>query len=141
MYWRVPSTGKYWQEHKGAPNRRDFKALVENGRAKGVLAFDGSVPIGWCSIGLRSEFAYFDRARKLPPSPDPWTWSVTCFFVARASRNRGVAGALLQTAVDYARAQGLLYRRLPIKAEISKSAACRCIRAYGPALAVRNRRL
>lgn len=103
MYWRVPSTGKYWQEHKGAKNRRAFKALVESGKANGVLAFDGERPIGWCSVGPREDFAYFARARKIPPAKTARTWSVTCFFVNRAARRSGVATRLLASAIELAR--------------------------------------
>lgn len=106
MYWRVPSTGKYWAEHKGAPNRRSFRKLVETGDASGVLAFEGRAPVGWCSVGPRADFAYFARARKLPPPPDENAWSVTCFFIKAGYRRRGIAGRLLESAIDLARKKG-----------------------------------
>jgi ribosomal protein S18 acetylase RimI-like enzyme len=33
-------------------------------------------------------------------------WSITCFYIDRQHRRQGVAGALLQAAVSYARAHG-----------------------------------
>ncbi|MEQ1931335.1 MAG: GNAT family N-acetyltransferase [Parvularculaceae bacterium] len=102
MFWRVQSGGKYWAAQKGAGNRRAFKKLVETGAATGVLAFDGKAPVGWASVAPRRDFAYFERSRTMPPPADERTWSVTCFFVKREARWRGVAGALLDAAVDYA---------------------------------------
>lgn len=109
MYWRVPSTGKYWHDHKGAKNRRAFKALIESGEATGVLAFRGKTPIGWCSVGPRADFAYFSRARKIPPPVSENTWSVTCFYVARDARHSGVAAALLDAAIALARKKRAAY--------------------------------
>lgn len=106
MFWRVPSTGKHWQDNKGAPNRELFKSLVRSGEVEGLLAFDSGVPVGWCSLGPREAFAYLSRARKIGPPPGPRTWSVTCFFIERQSRRRGIASLLLQSAVDYARQRG-----------------------------------
>lgn len=106
MYWRVPSTGKYWEEHKGAPNRRAFKRLVESGRATGVLAFDGADAVAWCSVGPRQDFAYLARARKLPPAIDEATWSITCFFIRRDLRNAGLARDMLKTAIALAKKSG-----------------------------------
>lgn len=106
MFWRAPSTGQYWAEHKGAPNRRSFKKLVESGSATGILAFEGKTPVGWCSLGPRAEFAYFDRARKMPPAPEGACWSVTCFFIRAGYRRTGLAGKLLDAAIAYARQKG-----------------------------------
>lgn len=103
MFWRVPKGGRYCQESKGAPNRASFKKLVESGAATGVLAFEGKTPVGWISVGPRADFAYFGRSRTIPPTVDEKTWSVTCFFVARSHRNRGVSGALLKAAIELAR--------------------------------------
>ena len=105
MFWRVPSTGKAWQTLKGKPNERAFRKLIEQGKATGLLAFQGDGPVGWCSVGPRTDFAYLSRARKIPPAPDDKTWSVTCFFIDRGARRSGVASALLEAAVGYARAR------------------------------------
>ncbi|NWG72285.1 MAG: GNAT family N-acetyltransferase [Parvularculaceae bacterium] len=102
MFWRIPKGGAYWDAQKGEGNRRAFRKLVERGAATGVLALDGKTPIGWASVAPRADFAYFDRSRTIPPPADEKTWSVTCFFVKRGWRRRGVAGALLAEAVDYA---------------------------------------
>ena len=106
MWWRVPSTGRYWSEHKGDGNREALRSLVESGQAKGLLAFDESGPLGWCSLGPRTDFPYLSRARLIGPPPGPDSWAVTCFFIRRGARRSGVARALLASAIDYAREEG-----------------------------------
>lgn len=109
MYWRVPSTGKYWDEHKGAENKKALRRLVQAGDARGLLAFAGNEAAGWCSVGPREDFAYLKRARKIGPAPGPSTWSVTCFYIPRPWRNEGIARQLLIAAVGYARSEGARY--------------------------------
>jgi GNAT superfamily N-acetyltransferase len=82
--------------------------LVRSGTPIGVLAYRGQDPIGWCSVAPRESYARLSRSRTMPratPSEVP-TWTVLCFFVVRPSRGQRVAHALLQGAVDYARAMG-----------------------------------
>lgn len=109
MYWRVPSLGKYWSAQKGEPNRQAFRELVEAGEAQGCLAFDGEVPVGWCSFGPREAFAYLSRARSLPLAPLEGVWAVTCFFVRAAYRNAGVSQRLIACAVREAERGGALH--------------------------------
>lgn len=106
MYWRVPSTGKYWAEHKGERNRATFEALVRSGKARGILAFAGAEPVGWCSVGPREDFAYLARAPKLRDASPDGTWSVTCFFITRRVRRHGVALSLLRAAREFASDSG-----------------------------------
>ncbi len=108
MYWRVPSTGQYWQDHKGEPNRRAFEALVRTGAAMGMLAFAEGEPAGWLSLGWKEEFAYLQRSPRLSGDTGN-TMSVTCFFIPAAWRGRGLATALLTRAIDHARRLGAGY--------------------------------
>lgn len=104
MAWRRP--GREWEKHRGASNQRAFQRLVTSGTAKGVLAFAGGEPVGWCSIGPRVDFKSLATKRSLLTDWDQDTWSVTCFFVPRDQRGRGVAGKLLGEAVNLARRCG-----------------------------------
>src|SRR5437879_332161 len=38
-------------------NRADLKALVDAGKAPGLIAYRGRVPVGWVSLAPREEFA------------------------------------------------------------------------------------
>ena len=104
MAWRLPN--REWEEKKGASNKRAFKRLVTTGRAQGSLAFAGREAVGWCSVGPRADFKGLERKRSLVTDWDERTWSVTCFFIHKSWRGRGVAAKLLEEAVRVAREHG-----------------------------------
>lgn len=105
MLWRAPYGGARFDADKGEPNRSRLRALIERGSAHGALAFAGDAAVGWISHGPRTEFPYFERTRTLRDDT-PGAWVVTCFFVPRAWRGRGVATRLLGAAIEAARAAG-----------------------------------
>ena len=88
--------------------RQGMKDLVENATPIGVLAYDGSIPVGWCSIAPRETYVQLERSRTMPRATPPATptWVVLCFFVTRPYRGRDVTAALLRGAVAYARENG-----------------------------------
>jgi len=104
MAWRLSS--KAWEDGRGASNRRAMKRLVERGQATGVLALDGDEPVAWCSVGPRADFVRLETKRSLATDWDERTWSVTCFFVAKPLRGKGVGKKLLDAAVKLARQHG-----------------------------------
>lgn len=76
------------------------------GRAPGLVAYDGDEAVGWLSIGPREDYERLARSRILGPLDDTPVWSIVCFVVGRRSRGRGVAKVLLAAGVDYAREHG-----------------------------------
>ena len=81
---------------------------IHQGMQVGVLAYADDVPIGWCSIGRRPTFPRLRTTTVggAADPDDPSVWSLTCFFVPRRLRGRGLASRLLQAAVDHAHTQG-----------------------------------
>lgn len=72
----------------------------------GVLAYlDGEVA-GWAGVATRDELHAFSHSTRIPRLDDRHVWSVWCFKVRAGYRGRGIARALLQGAVDFARAHG-----------------------------------
>lgn len=106
MWWRVPMGGKAWDAAKGVPNREAFRALVQSGRASGVLAFDGDRPVGWCAVGPRADFPRLERSKVLARAWSDTTWSINCLYVPARERSRGVATALVEAAVALAVGRG-----------------------------------
>jgi GNAT superfamily N-acetyltransferase len=104
MWWR--QTQAEFQSHRGEANRRALQALVRTGQPPGVLAYADGTAIGWCAIGPRAGYARLSRSRVLAPVDDRPVWAVTCFFVARPWRGRGVTRPLLEAAVAFARSRG-----------------------------------
>ena len=104
MTWRLPAAR--FERDKGARNRAALRRLVETGPPPGILAYDGDTPIGWCAVAPRTEYVRLARSRVLKPIDDVPVWSVSCLFVARPSRRRGVSVALLRAAAAFAGEQG-----------------------------------
>ncbi len=74
--------------------------------APGVLAYAEGTPVGWCGVSPRSRLERLKRSRTIPTLDDVPVWSVICFVVRPEFRRRGVTGALLDGAVEYARSCG-----------------------------------
>jgi GNAT superfamily N-acetyltransferase len=104
MYWRL--SRPIFERQKGEGNRRAFKKIVAAGAPPGLLAYDGSEPVGWCAIAPRAEYPKMARSRVLEPVDAQPVWSVSCLFVARPYRRRGLSVRLLTAAADYARRRG-----------------------------------
>lgn len=72
----------------------------------GVLAYvDGEVA-GWCSVSPRAAYDRLVKSRVIPHVDDAPVWSVVCFVVRAGYRRQGLAGALLDGAVEFARSHG-----------------------------------
>lgn len=97
MYWRRKS-GTIWRAVKGERNRRAFRALVEGGAVRGLVAYSDGKPVGWCNFGPRSDFPRLDNSRVLRRAGDVKRWSIACFYVARQWRGRGIGQRLLEEA-------------------------------------------
>lgn len=104
MLWRL-SPGEF-KSQKGERNRLALQSLARSKMPPGVLAFDADKPIGWCAIAPREDYPGLARSRVLKPVDDHPVWSVSCFFIDRAYRRRGVSQKLLLAAADFAGARG-----------------------------------
>jgi GNAT superfamily N-acetyltransferase len=104
MWWRVSS--KEFDERHGAGLRGDLQELVARGPEPGLLAYVDGAPAGWVAVAPREEYPRLDRSPKLRRLDDRPVWSITCFTIDRRHRRRGVAAALLDAAVDFARRRG-----------------------------------
>jgi ribosomal protein S18 acetylase RimI-like enzyme len=87
-------------------NRADLKALVDAGRPPGLIGYRGKTPVGWVSLGPREDYAKLVRSPVMKAVDDRPVWAIICFVVPSEHRGQGVAEALLQGAIAYARRQG-----------------------------------
>ena len=108
--WFISSSEQVRAGWHDGGNRRDFESLaVEAGPPLGLIAYDGSVPVGWLATGPRSRYprAIGPRAKILrdrDSAEDDDVWLLPCFFVRVGHRRRGVTAALVEAAVDLAAA-------------------------------------
>lgn len=103
MLWRLRA--KDWREGRAGGNRTAMRAIVSD-EPPGLLAYTDGQPVGWCSVAPRTVFPRLDNSRILKPVDDTPVWSVTCFFIAKGWRRKGVATTLLDAACDFARDHG-----------------------------------
>jgi GNAT superfamily N-acetyltransferase len=104
MAWRLPS-GKF-RDGKGDTNKRAFRNLVSSGGIPGILGYLGHEPIAWCSIEPRQKFVFLANSRVLKPVDDQLVWSISCLFVKKPYRRRGISAQMLRAAVEFASEQG-----------------------------------
>ncbi|HJQ87121.1 MAG TPA: GNAT family N-acetyltransferase [Propionibacteriaceae bacterium] len=81
------------------------KELCRRAVAPGVLAYQDLEVVGWAAVAPRSELP-FARSTKIPHVDQLAVWSVWCIRVRPGHRGKGIAHALLDGAVEYARSQG-----------------------------------
>lgn len=104
MFWRLPR--KNFEAGKGAGNKRAFRKIVNSGEKPGVIAYVGQEPIAWCAIARREDYIALERSRILGPVDEQPVWSISCLFVKKPYRRRGISVQLLRAAVDFAASQG-----------------------------------
>ncbi|WP_395703923.1 GNAT family N-acetyltransferase [Aquabacterium sp.] len=86
--------------------RERMKALVEAGPPPGLIGYRAAKPVGWIALGPREHFAKLQKSPVMKPVDAQPVWSIICFVVPAEHRRQGVAAALLQAAVAWARRQG-----------------------------------
>lgn len=87
-------------------NRAELKALVDAGTPPGLIGYRGKLPVGWVSLGPRDAFKKLQRSQVMKAVDDKPVWSIICFVVPAQYRGEGVARALLDGAIAYAKEQG-----------------------------------
>lgn len=93
---------------KAEPGAREtaLRSQLGDEPPAGMLAYvDGDVA-GWCGFGVRDRLPRLERSRTIPKVDDKPVWSILCFKVRVGFRRRGVAAALLDGVIDYARRSG-----------------------------------
>ena len=101
MWWRLKRS--QYEKQKGAGNKKAIKKIVNSGNIPGIIAYDGSNPIGWCAIEPRESYALLENSRVLKRIDDKKVWSVVCFFIDRKYRGKGLTEKLLEAALKYAK--------------------------------------
>lgn len=106
-------------------NRAEKEARVRAGEAHAALVYDGASCVGWCQFGVPDELPRIKNRKAyeagLDDLPD---WRITCFFIDKGHRRRGVAAAGLAGALqEIARLGGGTVESYPEDAEGRKVSA------------------
>lgn len=103
MYWRI---GSDYRKRPATANKADFRKVVQRGPAPGLLAFDGDLAVGWCQLTPRAALPWLEHTPKLKTIDAEPVWSISCFYIRKGYRRRGVTSALIAAALDVAREAG-----------------------------------
>jgi GNAT superfamily N-acetyltransferase len=108
QFWRLRS--KDFGGMKVPGLRERLRAQAEGDLPPGLVALEGggedARAVGWVSLGPRGDFERIVRSKVIPAIDDRPVWSIVCLAVSASARGRGVARALLDGAIDFARSRG-----------------------------------
>jgi GNAT superfamily N-acetyltransferase len=86
--------------------RELLRAQLADDIPAGMLAYvDGEVA-GWCGFGVRGSLPRLDHSRTIPALDELPVWAILCLNIRVGYRRRGVARALVEGVIDYARQRG-----------------------------------
>lgn len=103
-FWRVAGSG--FQGYTKAKNEAVLSSLAGRDPAAGLVAYRDGRAVGWVSVGPREDYERLERSKVLARVDDKPVWSIVCFVVSKPFRGQGIARALLDAAIDYARDHG-----------------------------------
>ena len=102
MVWRNMLEGT---DRASKSDKKDaLKQYVSAKKPVGLLCYDRSEAIAWCSIAPRESYRELSGDQSLPD-----VWSLVCFFIKRNYRQKGLSEVLLQQAILYAKDNGAKY--------------------------------
>jgi GNAT superfamily N-acetyltransferase len=104
MYWIL---GAGYHKRPRSLNQDALHQAAIDGPPPGLLALDvGGTALGWCRLTPRADLPWLNTKKDLAPVDDLPVWSVPCFYVRGRARGQGVMAALIDAAVEQARAAG-----------------------------------
>lgn len=104
MFWKL--RGREYDESKGDTARQMQKSVVDSKTVPGLMAYSEGYPVGWIAVEPRSAYSRLAHSRTLKPVDDQEVWSITCFFVEKKHRHKGITVELLKAAANYVKEQG-----------------------------------
>lgn len=98
--------GRDWTNATAPENRAALEGLAAQDLAPGLVAYRADRAVGWVSLAPREDYEKLRYSKILARIDDTPVWSIVCFVVSRRVRGQGVANALLDAAIAYARDHG-----------------------------------
>ena len=104
MFWRLKRPE--FVRGKGDGNKDAMHKLVGAGAAPGILGYLDDDPVAWCAVAPREDYPALERSRILKPVDDAPVWSISCLFVRKDCRKKGLSVAMLKHAIEFVRERG-----------------------------------
>ncbi|MGH9134528.1 MAG: GNAT family N-acetyltransferase [Ilumatobacteraceae bacterium] len=104
MFWRL--TNADWRATTPTQRKSALADRLAESPPPGVLGYLDDRPVGWCAIATRVEYPRMQSSPTFGPVDDAPSWAVSCLFIHRTARRRGVGTALVEGAATMAKAYG-----------------------------------
>ena len=104
QFWRLRS--RDFAPLKVPQLRERLHEQADSDLPPGLVALEGDRAVGWTSVAPRDDYQRVVHSKVIPKIDDRPVWSIVCFAISRAARQRGIAQALLDGAVAFARSRG-----------------------------------
>jgi GNAT superfamily N-acetyltransferase len=98
FYYYFSGARTEWEHRSPDANRTAIAQAVQDGVARGILAYVGGRPVGWCNAAPRRSFPLLSQLPWLITSDSGDVGAIVCFIVHPHYRRCGVATALLNAA-------------------------------------------
>jgi GNAT superfamily N-acetyltransferase len=82
------------------------RRLVEDGRAHAALVFEGELCVAWCQYGPPQELPNIYHKKEVESKMTLPDWRITCFFVDRDYRKKGLSFFALNGALELIKNSG-----------------------------------
>jgi GNAT superfamily N-acetyltransferase len=100
-WFHATSAERGGKERTSDSNRTLKQRLVSEGRAHAALVFDGDEAVAWCEYGTPEELPNIYHRKEYEEGLDRLPgYRLTCFFVDKRYRRKGVAAVALRGALD-----------------------------------------
>ncbi|MER8749394.1 GNAT family N-acetyltransferase [Mesorhizobium sp. M1050] len=104
MYGKI---GPAYRQRLPDENRRAFQQSALSGDVpQGLLAFDGEMTVGWCQITPVEAVPYLKTRWTGAEDRREKTWFISCFYVRKGHRRRGITRVLIKVSIAHARRHG-----------------------------------
>ena len=99
MSWRLRN--KDFENGKGEGNKNSMRELVKNKEEIGIIVYIDDIPAAWCSIAPRGQFIKLEKSKVWARIDDEEVWSVSCLFLAKPYRNKGLSTEVIKCAIEF----------------------------------------
>ena len=106
---------------KNGGNKAQMKALVWNDRPTGIMAMYEGDAIAWCALAPRDDYKRFEKSKVHKRIDNLPVWSVSCFFISKKFRMKGLSSLILKAVIEHAKYTGIeVLEAYPLKPSSSK---------------------
>lgn len=122
MYWKMKRK-EYDEKRIDGRTKSAIRKIVKSGIIPGLVAYHKEVPVGWIAIEPRQAYPVLNNSRILQPIDDKSVWSITCLFVKKEFRRKGISEQLIRAAAAYAKKKkAKIVEAYPVETKSDKTA-------------------